>query len=511
MIKMAQYEDIRRKYFRERKSIRQIARELHLSRRTVSKFVNDPKEEPSYRRKLEQPRKRVSPITGPIREIVRTWIEQDQQLPKKQRHTGKRIFERLVKEYNFQGSESNIRHVVAAIRKTLPEVFIPLAFGLGTNAQCDWGEADIMLAGTTTRVYIFVMRLSSSRASYVRAYRHERQEAFFDAHQRAFQFFGGVPYEVTYDNLKTAVKKIMVGRNRIEQEAFVAMRAHFVFNSNFCNTRAGWEKGQAEGLVGYARRNFMVPIPEVSTLEELNEQLEQACREYAEKTRVPHSNEFIAAVWEKEKEHLLPLPKVPFDACRVIEGQVDKQSLVHFETNAYSVPCQYVGQKVLVKAYADEIKVVTDQTIIAVHKRSFERYQQILELEHYIDILAQKPRAVRDAAVLQSDRVPPIYRDFHRQMSMRFGRDGDRGFIRILYLHREYGVTVVSNALEQAASQGMYRYEAVSELVRRLVNPEITPMPLPKEQLDPALRSYVVNKPKLSQFDQLLPKGGVFH
>ncbi|MHB1127509.1 MAG: IS21 family transposase, partial [Bacillota bacterium] len=240
MIKMAQYENIRRMYFRERKSIRQIAREFNLSRHTVKKYINDPTE-PSSRKKQQEPRQRVSPVTGPILEVARAWIEQDQQFPKKQRHTGKRIYERLVKEYDFQGSESNIRRVVASVRKTLPEVFIPLSFNIGTNAQCDWGEAEVKLASVITRVYLFAMRLSCSRASYVRAYLHERQEAFFDGHQRAFQFFGGVPYEVTYDNLKTAVKKILVGRNRIEQESFVAMRAHFVFNSNFCNTNAGNE------------------------------------------------------------------------------------------------------------------------------------------------------------------------------------------------------------------------------------------------------------------------------
>ncbi|MHB1128418.1 MAG: Mu transposase domain-containing protein, partial [Bacillota bacterium] len=312
-------------------------------------------------------------------------------------------------------------------------------------------------------------------------------------------------------NLKTAVKKILVGRNRIEQESFVAMRAHFVFNSNFCNTNAGNEKGQIEGLVGFARRNFLVPVPDVSTLEELNELLEQECLEYAGKTRVPHTSELIATAWEKEKEHLLPIPNIPFDACRIVEGQVDKQSLIHFETNAYSVPCEYVGQKVLIKAYADEIKVAGSKEIIAVHKRCFGRYQQILELEHYIDALAQKPRAVRDAAVMQTGRVPAIYRDFQHQMNMRYGANGDREFIRILFLHRKYGSTVISQALEHATALNMYRYEAVSELVRRLVNPEEAPLPLPKEQIDPALRDYAVAKPELNKFDQLLPKGGVFH
>ncbi|WP_170292159.1 transposase [Heliobacterium mobile] len=191
--------------------------------------------------------------------------------------------------------------------------------------------------------------------------------------------------------MKTAVKKILSGRNREEHEAFQRLRAHYVYQAEFCNVTSGNEKGQVENMVGYARRNFFVPLPEVNSLDELNEQIERKCLNYAETTQVPHSQELIAQVWKREKSHLLPLPRVPFDACRVVSVQVDHYSLVHLDTNAYSVPCQRSGRSVLLKAYVDEIRILAGAEILAIHRRCYERKQWCLQLDHCVDLLSQKP------------------------------------------------------------------------------------------------------------------------
>ncbi|MBM7867091.1 IS21 family transposase [Heliobacterium gestii] len=509
MITMAQYHDIRRMYFREGKSIRRIANELKMSRRTIGKYLNDGFE-PSQRRRKQIPRHRSAPVVGPFAPIIKTWLADDLSRPPKQRHTGRRIYERLAEEYGFIGAESTVRRVVGQLRREVKPVYIPLEFPLGDNAQCDWGEVQILLNGTPTKVRLFVMRLTASRALFVRAYPHERQEAFFDGHCRAFRFFGGVPQRVTYDNLKTAVKKVLRGRNREEQEAFQALRAHYVFQAEFCNVASGNEKGQVECMVGYSQRNFFVPLPEVDSLDELNTRLAQQCLRFAEKTRLPHSEERIASAWARGNTHLLRLPERDFDACRVLPVRADHYSLVHFETNAYSIPCAWAGRELLLKAYVDEIRIIAGVEVIAVHRRCYERKQQRLHLDHFIDALAKKPRALRDAAAFQNDSAPPIYRRFYLEMRRRDGAEGDRAFIRILQLHRQHGAAVLVPALTEAEAQGLYHYDVVAEFVRRQLHPAPI-LPMAVGELPERLADYAVAQPDIGRFNRLLGKGAALH
>ncbi|WP_245842336.1 IS21 family transposase [Parageobacillus galactosidasius] len=270
MIKMAQFHYIKFLHEVEGLSQRQIAQKLGISRNTVSKYLKQNEAPTTIRRQNSYSGKEYSDETKRVLPIIDQWLEDDLKRWGKQRHTAARIYRRLVDEYDFKGSESNIRKVVAKRKKKLQEVFIPLDFQLGHQFQFDWGEADIILQGRTQRIYLFCMQLSASRMRFVRAYLHEKQVAFLDGFVHAFEFFGGVPIEGGFDNLKTAVVKILQGRDRLEQDAFLALQTHYLFKAEFCNVRSGNEKGRVEVTVGYVRRNALVPLPDVQSLEELN-------------------------------------------------------------------------------------------------------------------------------------------------------------------------------------------------------------------------------------------------
>lgn len=422
MISMAQFHHIKFLHEVEGLSQRQIAKKLGISRNTVSKYLKQQEAPTTIHRHNVYSGKDYSDEVKRVLPMIDQWLEDDLKRWGKQKHTAARIFRRLQDEYDFQGSESNIRKVVAKRRKKLQEVFIPLDFQLGHQFQFDWGEADIILQGRTQRIYLFCMQLSASRVRFVRAYLHEKLEAFLDGFVHAFEFFGGVPTEGLFDNLKTAVVKILQGRDRLEQETFLALQAHYLFKAQFCNVRSGNEKGRVEGSVKYIRRNAFVPLPEVQSLEELNDYLLDWCLKEAEKRTVPHTQETVAQMWEKEKEYLHPLPETKFEACRVVSCQVNKTSLITVETNQYSVPCSYVGQMVWAKMFVDRVIVVAQNQVIAEHPRSYERNQMITNLDHYLDALLVKPRAIRDAHAFQSSDIPDVFKRFHREGARRSHR-----------------------------------------------------------------------------------------
>ncbi|UII55906.1 IS21 family transposase [Cytobacillus spongiae] len=324
----------------------------------------------------------------------------------------------------------------------------PLDFQLGHQFQFDWGEADIILQGRIQRVYLFCIQLSASRLRFVRAYLHEKQEAFLDGFVHAFEFFGGVPTEGLFDNLKTVVLKNLQGRDRLEQESFIALQAHYLFKAEFCNVRSGNEKGRVEGTVSYIRRNALVPKPEVQSLEKLNQYLSEWCLQEAKQRKVPFSKESVFDMWEKEKLQLHPLPENRFEACKLVSCQVSKTSLITIDTNQYSVPCSYVGQAVWVKNFVDRVIIVAQNQVIAEYNRSYVRNQMITVLDHYLEVLLKKPRAIRDAHAFQSSDIPDVFRRFHRKMREQEGASGDRKFIRLLLLHPEIGMEKLTKALQ---------------------------------------------------------------
>ncbi|NPV89635.1 MAG: IS21 family transposase [Firmicutes bacterium] len=307
MIGMATKEYIRKLYYSQGISIKGIERKTGHSRQYVRKVI---REEVPTIPKYNSTKAKHRPVMGPFLETITTWLKEDADRPRKQRHTAIRIYERLVEEFGFRGCDSTVRHCVRTIKQKLgienQEVFIPLDFELGSHAQCDWGYADIILQGRQQTVSLFLLKLSGSRNTFLTALPSEKQEAFLEGHQRAFQYLGGVPRTIVYDNLKTAVTKVLKGKNRIEQETFSAFKAHYLFEADFCNVGKANEKGQAEGDVGYYRRRLLVPLPEVDSLEELNQLILQGLAKHRETRLVPHTDQTIEEVFNQEKEYLQP-------------------------------------------------------------------------------------------------------------------------------------------------------------------------------------------------------------
>lgn len=503
MIEMAQFHRIKFLSEVEGLSQRKIAEKLGISRNTVKKYLNTNTAPTTVLRKKVYGTKEYSEETKRVIPIIDQWLEDEKNNWKKQKHTAIKIYKRLVDEYDFKGSASNIRKIVAKRRQQIQEVFIPLDFQLGHQFQFDWGEADIILQGRTQRIYLFCFQLSASRMRFIKAYLHERQEAFLDGFVHAFEFLGGVPTEGLLDNLKSAVQKILQGRDRLEQEAFIGLQAHYVFKAEFCNPARGNEKGRIEGTVGYVRRNALVPYPEVQTMDELNDFLLDFCLKEAENTHVPHKPETVYEMWQKEKEYLHPLPANRFEACKLVSCKVNKTSLISVDTNRYSVPCSFVGQAVWAKIFVDRVIVVAQNHVIAEHPRSYERNQMITMLDHYLEALLRKPRAIRDAHAFQSSDIPDVFRRFHLKMREQEGAVGDQKFIRLLLLHRDIGMESLTNALLEAEKIQVFRYETVHEIIQKLTNQHISIADLPLDKTPVNLLDYKVEKSNIEKYGQL--------
>jgi len=461
---MVDIEFIRKRHFVDGWSIRKISRQLGLARQTVRKALasSDP---PRYRLKAPRP----SPVLDPYRDIILTWLAQDATAPRKQRHTARRIYQRLVEEYGFSGSESTVRRFVAQVRGRQPEPFLPLTAAWGQTAQVDWGEAVVMLGGRRTVAHLFVLRLRACGVIFAWASPTERLEALLEGHCRAFAWLGGVPHECIFDNAKTAVTKILAGPAREEHTLFASLRAHYLFDSAFCRPGEAHEKGAVENGVGYVRRNALVPVPDFPDWEALNAHLLAWCERERQRRW---------EAWEQERAALRPLPDRPFRAARPHVVTVNKLSLVTFDRNRYSVPCEWVGRTLTLWAYTDRIEVTDGERVVAAHPRAYGRGETCLELAHYLPALARKPRAATHLAVVP--KLPPVYAQVQRILCSR-RPDGYREFAQILLLHREFPAAVVTEALEEAATQGLLDAQAVRQLIlNRLARPVPEPVPVPE-------------------------------
>ena len=504
MTKMDQIERIRKLVLVEGLSQRKAAKEAGVSRHTVRRALAD-SAPPKY--KLTKPRPR--PALGPVEPVIVEILRTDETQPKKQHHTARRIYIRLREEYGFRGSESSVRRCVARLRQKTPSVFVPLEYEPGAEAQVDFGEAEVILAGVRQTVQFFGMKLTYSRLPFVVAFPHQRQEAFFEGHRLAFEFFGGVPQRLTYDNLKPAVKRVLEGHLREEQEAFKSLRAHYLFESHFCTPAHGNEKGQVESLVGYVRRNALVPVPEVRSLEELNTHLRKWCEREKERT-VPGLKGTIGERLVADRKVLLPLPPQPFDTAKVVLGKVNRYAQVTFDTCVYSVPWKYAYREATLKGYVDRVEVWIDRQCVATHPRSYERHGSVLALDHYLDVFLKKPGALQYAIPFKQTILPEAYHKLHRGLRLALPHNADREFVRVLMLHREYPADEVLAAVGEAADRHLYHADAV----RSLLVMRHSPQPAPAS-LDPAA---FLNMPRVDippartdHFSRLLKKGGVIH
>jgi transposase len=453
MLTVYEWEQVRKAYYIEGKSIRQIARETRRARRTIQRMV-DSDEPPSYQRQVPIPTRKL----GPYKERIETMLKQNATMPRKQRWTSPRIYE-VIRAEGYEGAESTVRHFVAQVRKQLkpPKLYLPLEFDPGTDAQVDWGEGEVIFNGRQVKVQLFYMKLSYSRRTFMMAFPSQKQESFFAGHVAAFNFFEGVPQRISYDNLKTAVKEVLTGRHRLEQEAFVQFRGHYLFESHFCAPRAGNEKGGVEHHVGYYRRRFLVPLPEVASFAELNAYLLTQCA--ADDTRQVSGQEAaIGVMWQLERQQLRPLPSYAYDCCRRTTAVLNRYSQIQVDSNRYSVPCDLAQRQLIVKLYPFEVHILrpSDSDPIAIHPRNYERGQEVIDPLHYLPLLQQRPGAFDHAKPLRQWRSqwPSVYEDLLAQLQQKWpdGR-GVREFIAILYLHREHAQPVLVQAIEWALAQ----------------------------------------------------------
>lgn len=408
-------EAVRKAHLVDGKSQRQISRELGLSRNTVSRLL---KTKAGESRRYQLKEAKPKPSLGQYEDWIVGVITSDEQAPKKQRHTARRIYERLKVEFGYAGCERGVSGLVAKLKKKQPEVFLPLAFQPGEMAQVDWAEVTVILAGQRCKIQLFCMVLNHSGALYCQAFERANQEAFFEAHSQAFQFLGGVPRAITYDNLTSAVKKILQGKNREENERFVAFRSAWLFDSRFCSPARGTEKGRVENMVKFAERNFFVPVPVVSSLDELNEQLLGCCELYLTHTQARQS-ETVGTRFQKEKAALLPLPEYQPECCRILSLKANQSALVQFETNRYSVPVEYAYSTLWLKAFVNRIEITNQETKIATHVRLKGKFQESIRFEHYRKVLERKPGGLQH---LRSQNKEPLSEQTPQPTASRYSQ-----------------------------------------------------------------------------------------
>jgi transposase len=506
MMTVEQHDQIRQMYYQQNLSGRHIAKRLGISRNTVAKALT---EESAPRYKLKAPR--PAPKLAKFKARIDQLLAENQRLPKKQRLTNYKIYQ-VISAEGFTGSASSVNTYAVEWRKRqrTPKVFLPLEFAPGQDGQVDWGEAEVFIAGIRQTVQIFVMWLAYSRRIFVMAFPGQKQEAFFEGHVKAFQFFGGVPHRLSYDNLKTAVKQLTEGRIREENRAFIAFRSYYLFASHFCTPGQGHEKGGVEASVGFSRRNFLVPIPHVASFAELNHYLLEQCR--ANDARIVHGqSRTIGEMWVEERVSLRPLPLRPFDCCITRTATLTGYSQLIFETNRYSVPVELARRELTIKAYPFEVQILNDQQVIATHPRSYQREQDIYDPLHYLALLEQRPGAFDYAKPLKRWRAewPPTYHQLLQALKLKHDEShAIREFVKILGLHKEYARPLVERAVKQALSYGCAHFEGVRQCLHQLARPEQLELPLLDLTHRPELARVAQQPPDTRCYEQLLERPG---
>ena len=505
-------ERIRRRYYVENVSIHQIARTEGYNRITIRKALADDPKPIS-----PPPRKKPKPVFGAYKERVGQLLQDNEKLPRKQRYTAHRIFE-VIRAEGYEGSEATVRLYVSRHKQAThaPDVFLPLEYDPGRDAQVDWGEAYAVIGGVRQKVQLFIMRLCFSRRTFAMVFPTQRQESFFWGHVKAFEHFGGVPHRLSYDNLGTAVKIVFehsgkAGRPRKEVRAFVSFRSHYLFDSHFCTPGQGHEKGQVEHGVGYSRRNFLVPVPEAASFDDLNKQILDRCLQ-EDLRQVARQQMTIGKAWEQEQEHFLPIPRSPYECCQMTTVRLTPYSQGTFETNRYSVPVKRARREVTLKAYPFTIEIWDGTELLASHPRCYERYQDILDPLHYLPLLEQRPGAFDFSKPMRQWKRtwPAAYDEMLSDLRQKWpnGR-GVQEFVKILELHQTYSAEIMRQAIEQALQLRCVHFDGVVYCIHEIESKAHTTATEPPPNLDlshrPDLDAVGKNqRVNLAQYDQLL-------
>ena len=473
------YAAVRRFVFVDGNSRREAARVFGLSRETVLKMCRFSLP-PGYTRTAPV----AKPKLGALLPVIDAILEADRTAPIKQRHTAKRIFERLRDEHGFAGGYTVVKDHVRLCLARNRETFVPLAHPPG-HGQVDFGEAVGVIGGVRQKIHFFCMSLPHSDACFVKAYPRETTEAFLDGHVSAFAFFGGVPLSLLYDNLKIAVAKICGDGKRERTRAFTELVSHYLFADRFGRPGKGNDKGKVEGLVKYARTNFLTPLPEAASYEALNVMLTTRCLA----RQGEHAGRHAATIGERlvaDTAALRHLPAVALEACEKRAARVSSTALVRYRSNDYSVPTRYGFQDVLVKGFVDEVVILCGGKEIARHPRCYALGAFVADPLHYLALIETKPNALDQAAALQGWNLPEVFQHLRHLLEARMGNRGKREFIQVLRLLEAMSLEVVTAAVRQAIHSGAIGFDAVklialARIERRPVRLDLAAYPhLPK-------------------------------
>jgi transposase len=475
MFAVESYAAVRRFVFIEGNSRREAARVFGLSRETVAKMCRFSLP-PGYTRT----RPAAKPKLGPLLPVIDAMLLADRLAPAKQQHSAKRIFERLRDEHGFAGGYTVVKDYVRLCRARGRETFVPLAHPPG-HAQVDFGEAVAIVGGVRVKVHYFCMDLPQSDACFVKTYPRETTEAFLDGHVSAFAFFGGVPLSILYDNTKIAVAKICGDGKRERTRAFTELTSHYLFGDRFGRPAKGNDKGKVEGLVKFSRANFMVPIPEARSFEELNARIGERCRS----RQGEHAGRHPETIGERlvaDTAALRALPAVPLEPCEKRAARVSSMALVRYRTNDYSVPTAYGFQDVIVKGFVDAVVIVCGGTEIARHPRCYGEGVFVSNPLHYLALIETKPNALDQAAALQDWALPEVFQHLRHLLEARMGNRGKREFIQVLRLLEAMPMEIVTFAVTEAIHIGAAGFDAVklialARLERRPVRLDLAAYP----------------------------------
>jgi transposase len=439
-------------------SRRETARRFGIDPRTVAKMLmfSVP---PGYRRSRSPARPKLDPFVG----LIDQMLEDDKIRPAKQRHTSKRIFERLRAEHGYAGGLTIVKDYVLGQRQRQREMFVPLRHDPG-HAQADFGEALAVIGGVERKIHFFAMDLAHSDAGFVQAYPAETTEAFCAGHVAAFDFFGKVPRSILYDNTRIAVARILGDGRRQRTRVFNELQSHYLFSDRFGRPGKGNDKGKVEGLVGLIRRNYLVPLPHAVSFEELNGTLLTACRRRLDDRLRGHA-ETIGERMARDLAAFHDLPATPYDACEKQAGRVSSLSLVRYRGTDYSVPTTWGHREVVIRGYVDAVVISCGAEIIARHVRSYEREDFVFDPLHYLALLEQKINALDQAAPLTGWQLPEAFATLRRLLEARMGKQGKREFVQVLRLMEVFRIDDVAAGVRDAIDRGVIGFDAVKHLV----------------------------------------------
>ena len=493
---MNEWTEIRRKVLVEGVSKRSIRRDHRIGSAALEKVLAN-SEPLGYRQTIVRPK----PKLGEFLDVIDEILNHDKTAPPKQRHTAKRIFERLRDEYGYTGCSSQVRAAVARVKLRQKEVYVPLSHAPG-HAQFDFGEAVVVIAGLERKAHLALMTLPYSDAYFLSAYPRECTESFHAGHQAAFDFYGAVPVRTSYDNTSIAVSKI-VGTGRVLTREFLRLQSHFLFKEHFCRVRRGNEKGHVETHVGFARRNLLVPVPSFDSFEALNEYLAACC--YADLfRRVRGKPETKAVLLGADRAAMLAMPEARFEVRRVEHATANSLSLVRFDRNDYSVPTAFAHHDVICIGGISELRILCGTEVVATHQRSWDKEGVFFDFRHYLALLERKPGALDFARPLQELSLPECLKTLRRRLEADLGHAGTREFIKVLRLLERATMAELTEAVTQALAIGATGSDVITCI---LLHHKEQPVALFSLDGRPHLKQVAVDPPDLGAYDTLTQKG----